>query len=148
VRVAVILIMLVGIPSLALSQTGTPYQVKVQEGVRPRMSPSGVATLGQTTARARHSLGSAVPQVVSVECTDGSEFRSNYSDPAMRSGGPVWIVRMRGSFVSPKDGPGGRSREATSLSYVVDDETGEVLAVAMTNNQDRVPPVDRLKRGP
>jgi len=142
VRMRVAAFVVVGIlslPAAALSQA-TDFETRIQEGLHPRMTPSDVAALGASAARGRHA------RVVSVECTDGTEFRSAYSDPGMRSGGPIWIVRVTAEPIDP-EGRTGVGAAATWLSYVVDDATGEVLAGARSGRASGAPQLDRLTRG-
>jgi hypothetical protein len=90
------------------------------------MSPSAVAAY--VLAAANGQEGSE-PKVVGVECNDGVEFRSHFSHPERRNGGPVWTVRLTGRFVNHHTGGlGAPSVTHSSASYVIDDETGELLA--------------------
>lgn len=117
---------LVAAPSVA-----GDYTLSIQAGVTPRMSPSNVAALVKSSARARQAGGQAEPQVKSVECTDGKWLRDGYSDPGMRSGAPVWRVTVSGRFDRPAT-QYGHQETATSMTYVIDDETGELLAFGMS----------------
>jgi hypothetical protein len=138
---AFIVVGILCLPAAALSQA-TDFETRIQEGVIPRMTPSDVAALGVSAARRQRA------RVVSVECTDGTEFRSAYSDPGMRNGGPVWIVRMTEERIDERERRGGSSGAATWLSYVVDDATGELLAVARPARTSDAPHLDRLESGP
>src|SRR5262245_35735802 len=121
-RTAVLVAMLL-VPTGA-SADGPGYTVTIQPGVSPRMSPS---TLAETVAAAARTRGAGDVTILSVECSDGIEFRSAYSDPTMRNGGPVWTVRLGGRFPNLHVPPGAHSSTGTAASYVIDDETGEAL---------------------
>ena len=125
-------VMLLGL-LLTTAATGerAGYVVEIQPGVTPRMSPSGVAEY--VLAAARTAQAGSEPKVVRVECDDGVEFRSHFSHPERRSGGPVWTVRLTGRFVNHHTGGlGAPSVTHSSASYVIDDETGEILGYGMS----------------
>jgi hypothetical protein len=124
------------------------YRVEIQAGVLPRMSPSSVAAYVLAAVRRGQAAGDREPRVVSVECDGGVKFRSHFSHPERRNGGPIWMVRLKGRFVNHHTGPGARSATMASASYLVDDETGEFLGWGMS---DRISGgsggVDRLTKG-
>jgi hypothetical protein len=122
------------------------YVVKIQPGVTPRMSPSGVAAHVLAAARRVHAEEGSEPTVVSVECDDGVEYRSHFTHPERRNGGPIWTVRLTGRFVNHHTGPGARSVTVNSASYVIDDETGEVMGHGMSDGGRGLDP-NRLTKG-
>ncbi len=142
---ALVAALLVAAPSLAEDE----FKVTIAPGVTPRLSASAVAGMVdsalQSSAAGRTLVSSDSVTVSAVECLDGAEYRSHFSHPDVRDGGPIWIVRMEGRFVSKR-------RQDTPWHekgfYVVDDDSGAILAFGGSPARPGVAPdPERLKPG-
>jgi len=147
----------------AAANAGPPsYTVSIQEGLKPRMSPSAVAGLASATPVGRAAVGGVRTEqeageggaeapgakVVTVECIDGQEIRSAFSHPSMHSDAPLWIVRLEGKFIDPRS-HAATSKTRTKAYYVVDDATGEIIAFGTSGSGPGTSgnSLDRLIRG-
>jgi len=119
--VSVALGLLLTLSAEGLFAQAPDYTVTIQSGVSPRQSPSNVAAqvLSLVTSGRRSSDAGTV-KVTHVECTDGTEFRSSSTQGDGKKR-PIWIVRL------DVNGPLGTLQYVHTASYVIDDETGEIL---------------------
>jgi hypothetical protein len=136
--------------SAAGAQSSSTYTVTIEEGLQPKLSPSGVAALARSLPMARSAAdapGGSDPVVRSVECVNGSEIRSAFSHPSMKSDSPIWIVRMTGRFVDHRTGLGSPSKVSSSAFYIVDDGTGEIIMFGTSGGHAGRSDPFRLKKG-
>lgn len=124
------------------------YTVSIQDGVTPRMSPSGVAEYVRSAASNARAAETPEVVVTSVECTDGVSFRAQFSSPELQTGAPIWTVRVSGRFVNHRVPQGVKPSVGTSAFYVVDDATGEVVSYGIVGGGGTRAPLDSLKREP
>jgi len=97
------------------------YPVEIAPGLAPQMTPHDVA---QVLAHSR------VSRILSMECVRGDPWKTTRQDNPAETFGPdvVWVVRAKGAFVSRRSWPGKGPIVRSSGFYVLDDETGQIIA--------------------
>jgi hypothetical protein len=115
-------------PTVSHLTSGLP--VTVQPGVKPRRDPEAVAKtvlkqLGPSAAIERITVVASAAEIRSVE-RNGSAHVGGVD-----LGGPVWVVRARGSFVGRRGPPGTSDIKSSSGYYVIDDASGEIIEMGL-----------------
>lgn len=127
---------MVGVAVLALlgSSRSWGYEVEIEPGLTPRMSPSVVAGMAQS-ARVRGAIGSGTtsPTVTTVRCIDGSVIRDAFSHSSMKSDSPLWIVHISGRFVEHR--APGPTRVNDRGYFIVDDADGRIIAFGSSSTK-------------
>jgi hypothetical protein len=103
------------------------YPVSVVDDVTPRMTPEEVALivlakLGSGGSIDRMTLISDARDLATVEPRAGG---------GLMLGGPLWVVRAHGSFVSKRGGLGRRQPLQQPTGYLVADRDGHVAGMGM-----------------
>lgn len=130
---------------LLTAAAGAPptYEVVIEEGLNPRMSPSTVAAMASSEAvRSVLGGGDEPPLVTRVKCIEGDVIREAFSHPSMKNAAPIWVVRMRGRFVNHR--AAGEARVAESAYILVDDADGRIIAFGSTPGREGARPPTHL----
>jgi len=93
----------------------SPYPVEVARGIEPRLAPAEVERIAREHGADIIVEMNCVYYDTLVEMFDDAGNSVNHQS--------VWVVRSRGQFANPRY-PG---VEYDVMSWIVDDETGEIL---------------------
>ena len=147
-RSATALLLLLGVFSLTFDVRADPpsFAVEIAPGLSPRKAPNDVAQIILSRLaepqivvpgeEGKPQLVPPAPRIVKMECVPGDPWKTSREDNPEQRIGPdvVWVVHAKGSFVSHR-GPG-RSIVRDYGFYVVNDETGEVIAVGSLSSMN------------